>query len=52
MGEAGAEGQCGGARGKLLAMTAHAAKYRTPLKLIDRYVGWQVLLTSTIVSRC
>lgn len=35
-------------RGKLLAMTARAAKYRALLKLIDRYVGWQVLLTSTI----
>lgn len=36
------------ARGKLLATTARRAKDRAPLKLIDRYVGWQVLLISTI----
>ena len=36
------------ARGKLLAIAGHAAKDRALLKLIDRYVGWQVLLTSTI----
>ena len=36
------------ARGKLLANARLAAKYRALLKLIDRYVGWQVLLTSTI----
>ena len=36
------------ARGKLLAIAACAAKYRGLLKLIDRYVGWLVLLTSTI----
>ena len=35
-------------RGKLLANARHAAKDRALLKLIDRYVGWQVLLTSTI----
>ena len=29
-------------------MTARPAKDRALLKLIDRYVGWQVLLTSTI----
>ena len=36
------------ARGKLLANARQAAKDRALLKLIDRYVGWQVLLTSTI----
>ncbi len=42
--------RCGGnpRAGKLLAITAPAAKDRALLKLIDRYVGWQVLLTSTI----
>ena len=35
-------------RGKLLAIAGCAAKDRALLKLIDRYVGWQVLLTSTI----
>ncbi len=36
------------AHGKLLAIAGCGAKYRALLKLIDRYVGWQVLLTSTI----
>ena len=37
-----------GSAGKLLAIAAPPAKDRALLKLIDRYVGWQVLLTSTI----
>ena len=28
--------------------SASTRKHRPALKLIDRYVGWQVLLTSTI----
>ena len=38
---------CGGDV-KLLANGPDGAKYCPALKLIDRYVGWQVLLTSTI----
>ena len=36
-------------RGKLLANARHATKDRALLKLIDRYVGWQVLDRKSVV---
>jgi len=41
-------GALGSEPGKLLAIERHGAKYRGLVKLIDRYVGWQILVTSTI----